>query len=71
MEISHKAGMVYKSLNYVAPDYLSSKFILHSDIFNSYKLRDSENKLAVPLPWTNNTIEIASATVRGAILWNN
>ena len=71
MEISHKAGMVYKSLNYVAPDYLSSKFILHSDIFNSYKLRDSENKLAVPLPWTNNTIEIASATVRGAVLWNN
>ena len=52
MEISHKAGMVYKSLNYLAPDYryLSSKFILHSDIFNSYKLRDSENKLAVPLP---------------------
>ena len=48
MEISHKAGMVYKSLNYLAPDYLSSKFILHSDIFNSYKLRDSENKLAVP-----------------------
>ena len=71
MEISHKAGMVYKSLNYVAPDYLSSKFILHSDIFNSYKLRDSENKLAVPLLWTNNTIEIASATVRGAVLWNN
>ena len=63
--------MVYKSLNYVAPDYLSSKFILHSDIFNSYKLRDSENKLAVPLLWTNNTIEIASATVRGAVLWNN
>ena len=50
MEISHKAGMVYKSLNYLAPDYQSSKFILHSDIFNSYKLRDSENKLAVPLP---------------------
>ena len=71
MEISHKAGMVYKSLNYLAPDYLSSKFILHSDIFNSYKLRDSENKLAVPLLWTNNTIEIASATVRGAVLWNN
>ena len=46
------------------------KFTLHSDIFNSYKLRDSENKVAVPLPKTNNTIEIASATV-GAVLWNN
>ena len=70
MEISHKAVMVCKSLNYLATNYLSSKFILHSDIFNSYKLRDSENKLAVPLPKTNNTIEIASATV-GAVLWNN
>ena len=57
--------MVYKSLNYLAPDYLSSKFILHSDIFNSYKLRDSENKLAVPLPRTKNTIEVAFATVGG------
>ena len=67
MEISHKAVMVYKSLNYCAPDYLSSKFILHSDIlnFNPYKLTDFENKLAVPLPRTNNTIEIASATVGG------
>ena len=70
MEISHRAVMVYISLSYCAHDYLSSKFILHSDIFNSYKLRDSENKLAVPLPKTNNTIEIASATV-GAVLWNN
>ena len=57
--------MVYKSLKYLAPDYLSLNFILHSDIFNSYKLRDSENKLVVPLPRTNNTIEIASATVGG------
>ena len=64
-KISHKAVMVYKSLNYLATNYLPSKFILHSDIFNSYKLRDSENKVAVPLPQTNNTIEIASATVGG------
>ena len=65
MEISHKAVMVCKSLNYLATNYLSSKFILHSDIFNRYKLTDFENKLAVPLPRTNNTIEIASATVGG------
>ena len=65
MEISHKAVMVYKSLNYLATNYLSSKFSLHNNIFNSYKLRDSENKLAVPLPQTSNAIEIASATVGG------
>ena len=70
MEMSHKAVMVCKSLNYFAANYLSSKFILHSDIFNRYKLTDFENKLAVPLPQTNNTIEIASATVE-AVLWNN
>ena len=53
--------MVYKSLNCLAPDYMSSKFILRSDLFNSYNLRDSENKLAVPLHEPI-TIEIASAT---------
>jgi len=45
-----KAVMVYKSWNCLAPDYMSSKFILRSDVFNSCKLRDSENKLAVPFP---------------------
>ena len=35
-------------------DYLSSKFILCRDIFNSYNPRDSENKLSVLLPWTMN-----------------
>ena len=55
--------MVYKSLSCLAPDYMSSKYILRSNLFNSYNLRDSENKLAVPLPLTNNiTIEIASGT---------
>ena len=38
-----KAVVVYKSLNCLAPDYLSSKFILRSDLFNSYNLRDSYN----------------------------
>ena len=44
-----KAVMVYKSLNCLAPDFMSSKFILHSNLFNSYNLRDSENKLVVLL----------------------
>ena len=49
--------MVYKSLNCLAPDYMSSKYILRSDLFHSYNLRDSESKLAVPLPRTNSLNE--------------
>ena len=54
----HKAQMVYKSLNGLAPNYLSSKFIQRSDIITS---SDSENKLAVPLPPAPITIKIVSA----------
>lgn len=45
--------MAYKSLNGLIPNYLSSKFIQRSDVITSYILRDSENKLAIPLPRTN------------------
>ena len=38
--------MVYKSLNGLAPNYLSSKFIQRNDIITS---SDSENKFSVPL----------------------
>ena len=38
--------MVYKSLNGLAPNYLSSKFIKRSDVITSYNWRDSDNKLA-------------------------
>ena len=61
--------MVYKSLNCLAPDYMSSKFILRSDLFNSYNLKDSENKLAVPLLRTNYYRN--SFCYSGAVLWNN
>ena len=61
--------MVYKSLNCLAPDYLSSKFIQRSDIFSSYYLRDSENKLAVPLPHTNYFRN--SFCYSEAVLWNS
>ena len=50
--------LVYKSLNGLAPNYLSSKFIQRSDIITS---SDSENKLAVPLPPAPITIKIVSA----------
>ena len=65
----HRAVMVYKSMNYLAPDYMTSKFILHSDLFNSHNLRDFENKPAVPLPRTNNYRN--SFCQSGNVLWNN
>ena len=61
--------MVYNSLNCLAPDCMSSKFILRSDLFNSYNIRDSENKLAVPLQRTN--YYRYSFCYSGAVLWNN
>ena len=48
-----KAEMVYKSLNGFAPNYLSSRFNQRSDVITAYNLRDSDGKLAIPLPRTN------------------
>ena len=48
-----QAEMVYKSVNGLTPNYLSSKFIQRSDVITSYNLRDSDGKLALPLPRTN------------------
>ena len=59
-----KAEMVYKSLNGLAPNYLSSKFIQRSDVITAYNLRDSDGKLAIPLPRTN-------FGYSGAVLWNS
>ena len=61
--------MVYNSLNCLAPDCMSSKFILRNDLFNSYNIRHSEKKLAVPLPRTN--YYRYSFCYSGAVLWNN
>ena len=44
--------MVYKSLNGLSPDYLKSIFTDRSAI-STYSPRNSEGKLAVPLPRTN------------------
>ena len=64
-----KAEMVYKSVNGLAPNYLSSKFIQRSDVITSYNLRDSDNKLAIPLPRTNHYKN--SFAYSGAVLWNS
>ena len=61
-----RATMVYKSLHGLAPDYLCSKFERRE---TAYNLRDSENKLNVPLPRTNYYKN--SFSYSGATLWNS
>ena len=61
------ALMVFKSLNDLAPDHLSSMFTERST--SGYVLRDSTNKLNVPLPRTNYLKR--SFSYRGATLWNS
>ncbi|KAL9973623.1 hypothetical protein ACROYT_G020101 [Oculina patagonica] len=61
-----RATMVYRSLHGLALEYLSSKFEKRE---TAYNLRDSENKLNVPLPRTNYYKN--SFTYSGAILWNS
>ena len=46
-----KALIVFKSLNGLAPEYLSSKFIVRSNT-TSYTFRDSVNILTIPQPGT-------------------
>ena len=58
--------MVYRSLHGLAPNYLSSKFERREVAYN---LRDSENKLNVPLPRTK--YHKNGFSYSGAILWNS
>ena len=51
--------MVYDSVNGLALNYLSSKFIRKSDVITSYNLRDSDGKLAIPLRRTITKIALA------------
>ena len=60
-----KATMVYKFLHGLAPEYLCSRFAIRE---TAYNLRDSENKLCIPLPRTNYYKN--SFSYSGAILWN-
>ena len=62
-----KVLIVYKSLNGLVPEYLSSKFLKRSE--TRYSLRDSENKLVVPLPRTNYLK--TSFSYSGATFWNS
>ena len=64
----HKAVMVHKSLHGLAPDYLCSMFTDRSSI-NSYSLRDTEGKLAIPKPRTDYLKN--SFSYSGAVFWNS
>ena len=63
-----RATMLFKSLHGLAPDYLCSKFERRE---TAYNLRDSENKLNVPLPRTNSNYYKNSFSYSGATLWNS
>ena len=65
-EIGRESPRAYRSLHGLAPNYLSSKFERREVAYN---LRDSENKLNVPLPRTNYYKN--SFSYSGAILWNS
>ena len=64
----NKAVMVYKSLNGLTPDYLSSKFVDRSSV-SSYSLRDTEGKLAIQQPHTNYMKN--SFSYSEAVLWHS
>jgi len=59
--------MVFKSLNGLVPEYLTSKFVTQNE--SNYALRDSVNKLVVPFPRTNYMKN--SFSYSGATLWNS
>ena len=63
-----KAIMVFKSLHGLVPGYLSDQFTNRNDE-TKYSLRDSENKLAVPLPRTHFLKN--SFSYSGAVVWNS
>ena len=63
----HKATMMFRCLHGLAPEYLYSKFTSRD---SAYDLRDSENKLNVPLPRTNyyrNSLSYNGATLRNSL----
>ena len=62
------AIMMNKSLHGMTPEYMSSRFVSRNDV-TSYRLRNTENKLALPQPRTNYLKK--SFSYRGAGLWNS
>jgi len=66
--LEDKSVMMYKIVNNMVPDYLSSHFIFLSDTL-TYNFRDSDCSLAIPQPCTNYCKR--SLSYSGAVLWNS
>ena len=62
------AIMMYKTLHGMTPEHLRSRFVSRDDI-TTYRLRNTENKLALPQPRTNYLKK--SFSYSGAGLWNS
>ena len=62
-----QAILMYKIVNRMAPDYLSSHFAFRSDTL-TYNFRESDFSLAIPQPRTNYCER--SLSYSGAVLWN-
>ena len=64
--------MMYKTMNDLAPEYLSIKFSvqsLFSQRYFAYNLRNSEGRLTLSKPSTNYLKR--SLSYSGAMVWNN
>ena len=64
------AVMMYKSLHGMTPEYLSSRFVFRNDV-TSYRLRNTENKLALPQPLTNYLKKSFSYSGAGSLMFRN
>ena len=62
----NKSIMMYKIVNNMVPEYLSSRFVFRSDTL-TYNLRDSNGTLAIPQPRTNYCKR--SLSYSGVVLW--
>ena len=60
--------IIVRILNGQTPDYLSNRFIFRNDT-TSYRLRNSEMRLALPQPRTDYVRK--SFSYSGAALWNS
>ena len=60
--------MIYKTLNGLAPNFMHSMFTDRASV-TSYSLRDTKDKLAIPMPRTNYLKD--SVGYSGAVLWNS
>ena len=62
--------MVYKSINSLAPEYLSNLFT-NCDSVKFYSLYDTESNLAIPQPHTNYMYLTNSFGYMDAVVWNS